>query len=367
MSIIRTIPYAVLSAGLLAAGGASAQSLGSIDAREANQQERIEQGRADGELTRGEARRLERGEQRIERYEARARADGVVTPQERQHLDGMLNRESRDIYRESHDGQRADRRGEGRDGWGRDRDRDAWNHGGDRDRDDRRADGRGWGDRDGRRDGSGHDRDRDAWNHGGDRDRDGGNRGLHEGWTRGEHNGWDGNRPPGIERRDARDQQRIYNGARDGSLTRGEFGQLERGQERIDRTEAHARADGVVTPGERNRINGMQNRESQQIYNDRHNSRTATGTPPTTGTQPTTGQPATGTHNWGNGGWRTQQASMPTTGTQPSTASRNWGGFRTQPASGTATAPAAPRPTFTRTASTSTSTSSGGHSGGARH
>src|SRR6266851_5632553 len=158
MSIFRTIPYAVLSAGLLAAGGASAQSMGSIDAREANQQERIEQGRADGQLTRGEARRLERGEQRIDRYEARARADGVVTPQERQHLDGMLNRESRDIYRESHDGQRADGRGDGRDGgrdgWGHDRDRDAWNHGGDRDHDGRN---------------NGGDRDRNAWNHGGDR------------------------------------------------------------------------------------------------------------------------------------------------------------------------------------------------------
>src|SRR5450759_2191142 len=111
MSIFRTIPYAVLSAGLLAAGGASAQSMGSIDAREANQQERIQQGRADGQLTRGETRRLEQGEQRIERYEARARADGVVTPQERQRLDGMLNRESRDINQQSHDGQRADNRG----------------------------------------------------------------------------------------------------------------------------------------------------------------------------------------------------------------------------------------------------------------
>src|SRR5580704_4990183 len=161
MSIIRTIPYAVLSAGLLAAGGASAQSMGSIDAREANQQERIEQGRADGQLTRGEARRLEQGEQRIERYEARARADGGVTPQERQHLDGMLNRESRDIHRERTDGQRADGNGSGgRDGWGHDR--DASNHGGDRDRD--------GGDR-------GGDRDRNAWNHDGDRNRDGGDRG----------------------------------------------------------------------------------------------------------------------------------------------------------------------------------------------
>ncbi len=59
---------------------------------------------------------------------------------------------------------------------------------------------------------------RDGWgqNRGGDRD---GDRGQHNGWARGEHSGWDGNRPPGIERRDARDDQRIHNGIRDGSLT----------------------------------------------------------------------------------------------------------------------------------------------------
>jgi hypothetical protein len=86
-----------------------------------------------------------------------------------------------------------------------------------------------------------------------------------------------------------------------------------------------------VTPSEHNRIDNMQNRESRQIYNDRHNDRTASGPTPTTGTQP-----ATGTHNGGNGGWRNQQASntMPTTGTQPS-GSRNWGnGSGRQPQAG---------------------------------
>jgi hypothetical protein len=313
MSILRHIPYAVLSAGLLAAGGASAQSMGSIDAREANQQERIEQGRRDGSLTRSEAYRLEQGEQRIDRYEAHARADGVVTPAERQRLDNMLDREGHSIYRESHDGQRADGRGTGgHDGWGHDRDR------------------------------SDH--------------------GQHEGWTRGEHNGWDGNRPPGVERRDARDDRRIQNGVRDGSLTRGEANRLEHGQNRIDRYEARARSDGVVTPSERNRIDNMQNRESRQIYADRHNDRTTTM--PTSGTQPTTGsQPANGSHNWSNAGWRQPQAgnTTPTTGTQPSTGSRNWSGFRTQQAAATPTA--TPRPTMTRASAPST----GARSWGGRH
>jgi hypothetical protein len=126
MSRLRYLPYAVLTASLLAAGAASAQSMGSIDGREAAQQQRIEAGRRDGSLTRAEAYRLEQGEQRINRYETRARADGVVTPAERQRLDGMLDRESRQINRERNDSQRADgRSGYGRDGWGH---QQGWGH-----------------------------------------------------------------------------------------------------------------------------------------------------------------------------------------------------------------------------------------------
>jgi len=321
MSKFRTIPFAALSATLLAAGGASAQSMSSIDAREAYEQREIDRGIRDGSLTPGEAARLERGMDRIGRYEDRARADGRVSPYERQRLDGMLDREQRSIYRETHDGQRADGRG-----WG---DRGGWRH----DRD-------GWG--------------REAgWN----RDRDGWDRGRDQGWARGEHNGWDGNRPPGIERRDARNEQRIHDGIRDGSLTRAEVNQLQRGQDRIDRYEARARSDGVVTPYERNRIEQMQNRESRQIYADRHNDRTAPAAP-------TAGSPAnTGSRNWG--GWHTQQASAaPTAASQPDTGSRNWSGFRTQQASATPTAQ--PRPTMTRASAPAPSTT-GGRTWGGRH
>jgi hypothetical protein len=354
MSKFRTIPYAVLSAGLLAAGGASAQSMGSIDQRQDYQQDRIERGIRDGQITRSEAYRLEQGERAIDRAQARARADGAVTPQERARLDRMVDREGRAIYRESHDNQRADGRSwGGHDGWGRDRD--------------------GWGRNEG-------------WN----RDHDGGDRGRHEGWARGEHNGWDGNRPPGIERRDARQDQRIHDGMRDGSLTRGEANRLERGQDHINRYEARARSDGVVTPQERNRIDNVQNRESRQIYAARHNDRTAPTTTSATGTPPA------GSHNWGNAGWRqpqagntppttpgtqpntgsrnwsgwhTQQASAaptaPAPGTQPNTGSRNWSGFRTQQASATPTA--TPRPTMTRASSPAPSPSTGARSYGGRH
>ena len=92
--------------------------------------------RRNGSLTPGEASRLERGMDRVERYEDRARADGRVSGYERQRLDNMLDREQGAIRRESNDGQRTDGRGwGGRDGWGRDRD------GG---RHDQYGDNRGW-------------------------------------------------------------------------------------------------------------------------------------------------------------------------------------------------------------------------------
>lgn len=119
MSKFRIIPYAVLAAGLLAGSGAYAQSMSTIDAREAQQQQRIRDGIRDGSLTRSEANRLQQGEQRIERAEQRARADGVVTGAERRRLDGMLDRESRAITHERNDGQRRDGWG-GQHGWNRD-------------------------------------------------------------------------------------------------------------------------------------------------------------------------------------------------------------------------------------------------------
>jgi hypothetical protein len=77
-----------------------------IDQRQANQEKRIDQGVASGQLTAHEAKRLEKGEQRIGNAETRAKADGTVTAQERKHLTRMENKESHAIYRQKHDGQR---------------------------------------------------------------------------------------------------------------------------------------------------------------------------------------------------------------------------------------------------------------------
>ncbi|MDP1961334.1 MAG: hypothetical protein Q8K93_03940 [Reyranella sp.] len=79
MSKLRGLPYAVLTIGLLAAGSASAQSMWSIDQRDASQQQRINEGRRDGSLKHSEANRLQQTDNRNDRYEARARSDGRQT------------------------------------------------------------------------------------------------------------------------------------------------------------------------------------------------------------------------------------------------------------------------------------------------
>lgn len=76
-----------------------------LDARQANQRERTEQGIRSGELTRPEARRLARGEVLLHRHERRAKADGVVTRAERYRLHQHADRMSGRIYRQKHDSQ----------------------------------------------------------------------------------------------------------------------------------------------------------------------------------------------------------------------------------------------------------------------
>ena len=78
-----------------------------IDAREAKQEKRIEQGVNSGQLTARETLRVEREQKAIEKVEAKAKADGTVTPQERKRLTHMQNKASKDIYRQKHDKQTA--------------------------------------------------------------------------------------------------------------------------------------------------------------------------------------------------------------------------------------------------------------------
>lgn len=97
----------ILSA-LTVCGFALALSAGTASAagRQVNQQERIAQGVRSGELTRPEARRLERNAVRVHRTIKRDRLDqGVFTPRERAKAHKKLKRRSKAIHRQKHDAQ----------------------------------------------------------------------------------------------------------------------------------------------------------------------------------------------------------------------------------------------------------------------
>lgn len=96
------IAAAALGLAALSALPAAAQ----VNAREYNQQRRIDQGVRSGALTPGEAGHLERQQGRIDRTEARMRAQngGYLRPGQRARLQARQNRASRNIYRAKHNG-----------------------------------------------------------------------------------------------------------------------------------------------------------------------------------------------------------------------------------------------------------------------
>ena len=79
-----------------------AQSVGSEVQRDINQETRVEQGLKSGQLSTGEAARLERGEARIDRMESKAVKDGNLSPGEAARIQRAQNQESRAINRSKH-------------------------------------------------------------------------------------------------------------------------------------------------------------------------------------------------------------------------------------------------------------------------
>lgn len=77
--------------------------------------------------------------------------------------------------------------------------------------------------------------------------------------------------------RNANQQARIEQGVQSGALTGREAGQLERGQARVDRKEAIAARDGHVGAKEQANIQHSENRQSDKIFDKKHNLRNAKG------------------------------------------------------------------------------------------
>ena len=76
-----------------------------LDARQANQQKRIDQGGASGQLTPKETAKLEKREARLEADKQAAKSDGKVTAAERRRLKREANRATRRIAAQKHDKQ----------------------------------------------------------------------------------------------------------------------------------------------------------------------------------------------------------------------------------------------------------------------
>ena len=75
---------------------------------------------------------------------------------------------------------------------------------------------------------------------------------------------------PRVDQRQVNQEKRIEQGAQSGSLTQKEAARLEKGQAHVQNIEDKAKADGKVTPKERARLQHAENRQSQNIYREKH-------------------------------------------------------------------------------------------------
>lgn len=109
MTSIRVAATFALGVILLPAAASADQSTtwGThwLNAREAHQTARVDAGIANGSLTGHEVARIDRQEQRLDNATDRALSDGDLSRGEFVRLNRGYNHESRFIYRQKHDGQ----------------------------------------------------------------------------------------------------------------------------------------------------------------------------------------------------------------------------------------------------------------------
>ncbi|HEX6949845.1 MAG TPA: hypothetical protein VF127_09615 [Nitrospira sp.] len=97
----------VIGAVLLVAAVAHGQAeTPGIDQRQANQEQRIDQRIANGQLTQHETHKLEKQQQHIDTMENQAKSDGVVTKKERARIHAAQEA-SKSIFRRSTTGRKA--------------------------------------------------------------------------------------------------------------------------------------------------------------------------------------------------------------------------------------------------------------------
>jgi hypothetical protein len=106
---MKSIPVVVaaLAAVFIANASAQTSSTPRTDGRQATQKARIKTGEASGQLTDKEARKLERGQKKVQRKENRAKRDGKVTQKEGAGLEKAQDKQSAQITKEKNDKQTA--------------------------------------------------------------------------------------------------------------------------------------------------------------------------------------------------------------------------------------------------------------------
>jgi len=106
---MRFTPTAIaLAVGALVSGAALAQGTATTVQRDVSQQQRIEQGLQSGQLTTGEAAKLEKQETKVETMQKNALKDGTLTPAEKARLAKAQNATSASIAAQKHDAQVGD-------------------------------------------------------------------------------------------------------------------------------------------------------------------------------------------------------------------------------------------------------------------
>ncbi|MDR3683716.1 MAG: hypothetical protein P4L11_08305 [Geothrix sp.] len=112
---LKSVPFILAAALLLASAGASAQETqwqkdhprrAEVNGRLANQNERIQQGEKNGQLTPGQAKQLHKEDKGIRKEERRmaARDGGHITKRDQAKLNRQENRVSKQIHGEKHPG-----------------------------------------------------------------------------------------------------------------------------------------------------------------------------------------------------------------------------------------------------------------------
>jgi hypothetical protein len=79
---------------------------------------------------------------------------------------------------------------------------------------------------------------------------------------------------PRVDRREKKQERRIKQGEKSGELTHHEAKTLNKREAKIEKDEAKAKSDGVVTPKEHHKLTHEQNSTSRAIARKKHNART---------------------------------------------------------------------------------------------